>query len=151
VSYTTITAIVTALEKTIMAVDPIGDPSGQGKYRKTPTSFDWTKTPETAVDRAFEFSAFDRGRFLYFGQTTEIDYEGTITLKLGCRKIPTSLRASAIRRDTDIAQVSGVLEKSASLPTGVSLIRLLEQKTDDMETKWVSTLSFKIAYRLAVP
>jgi hypothetical protein len=151
-AYTTLNAIKAAIENLIQSLDPVGDPMGNGKYARTGDHFSWDDKPNAQFDRRFTAGDIDRGTPTMFGSIAEIDYAGSIRIRIG-HAYSSDMRAGDRRRDTDLAQIQQALEKKNNFPSGVSLVRFDGQVVSDRNVSkhWISTLSFEIHFALQAP
>jgi hypothetical protein len=151
---TTISAIRTALIKTITNLAPLStvDPMGSPAYVHNAAGLAGDATSD--VDREFCLDEFQPGLPTVFGMGSEMDYQGELAMRIGhVIGEDGDEEASRSRADSDVAQLRRVLEKVANYPTGVSLIRLIsasQQIRSVAEARYLeTTLRFTLNYTLA--
>ncbi len=151
---TTLTAIRDSLKATIRAIDPGGDPMGQGKYVITDSKFKWEERPNANFDRRITVADIKRGVPLFYGSTTDIDYHGTALVRVG-HVIGSDVDSGIDRRDTDLDQIAAVLEKSSNFPAGVSIVRVAGPWGPSLPMPagkfWLTTMIFDLTYSRLAP
>ena len=145
---TTPQAVLENLRDLIDGLDPRGVAYGNGVYTTIPS---WESNPEADLDRRFCVHDLARGIPQNFGSPSSYDYDGTVRVSIGHSVLDDENQAG-IRRDTDLMQIQEVLEKSANFPSGMSLIRFMDQIIErEDEDHWRSVLVFEIFFTIAAP
>ena len=152
---TTPAAMYTALRKLIKGLDPDGSAhGGESEFEYAAPGFSWDDVEDRAesdIDRRFTVHDLVRGTPQNFGSPSSYDYDGTIRVTIG-HAITDDEAEGETRRDADLFQIIEELEKSGNFPSGVSLIRFVDQTVSRYdESHWVSVLAFEMYFTIAAP
>lgn len=151
-SSTTTPAIRASIVATIKGLAPAAKHFRHNTYREASPTQEWKDRPGADIDREFTVEAIQATEApVMFGMSTENDYSGVMTIKIGHAK--TANRNDGVdRRDADLHQIAANLEKSANFPTGVFLIRRQSwDSADFQELYWLTTMKFFVNFTMTAP
>ena len=150
-AYTTTTAIRTALEDVIEALNPASPAMGNDRYRKLPLDREWDDIPDAKIDRGFSVGPITLMRHAMFGVVDERDWIGDVTITLGHAK-GKNLDKGMERRNEDYVQVVQAIGKKGNYPSGVSLITHTATRTVRDDKKFIVTeVDFELLFALEAP
>lgn len=143
---TTLTAIHQAIHDLIEGLNPRGEIAGGETYFK-PTEFG-----EPVHDREFLVGPISNSMPTFFGAVAEQDYDAEFDVTIA-HDIGFSQPVGQQRLSEDKSTIQQALEASANFPDGVSIVRLKGDSTSEIELEsdkvfWLTTLSFRLTYRL---
>jgi hypothetical protein len=145
---TTINAIRTAIETLIKGLTPAAKHFRHPTYRVGSHVEPFEKRAAGDIDREFEVEDIKAGRPVVFGATSELDFTGTMIVKVG-HAITGNRHEGMDRRDTDLHQIAWAIEKTSNLPSGVAMIRRNGWTINELPEFWITTLTFEVVFFMA--
>lgn len=148
---TTLNAIKSAIETTIVGLTPAGAAWTQRKYMRAADTVAWEDRALSDVDRRFSVRVSPDGGITSFGVLTEHSANATLIVTIGHQK-GQQLQDGEERKDTDCRQIVLELTDPANRPTGVWRIALLPPvSTIDREQWWQTEIKYLLIFAEANP
>lgn len=137
------TAVRDAVEDLIIGLTPAKPHERRTTFKKASGATDWPERIGSDFDREFTVEAITMNEPLFFGKTSETDYNGQIEIIIGHTQTR-DRRTGIIRRDEDLQNIKENMEKSGNFPSGVSLMRSSGWESIDIDKYWLTRMTFEI-------
>lgn len=148
---TTLNTIKTAIEKTIIGLNPAGVALTQRKYMRASDSVDWGERALADVDRRFSIEMDAAGGWNSFGTLTEHESTIRMTVMIG-HVVGQKVQDAQERQSTDSRQIILELTDPANRPSGVWRIALVPPVSVTVREQWLETqMKFDVVFAEANP